>query len=85
MPLGPVTINIQNTESLLKFIIEITETALQSPKLAAGSVLAWGHNSAKDQKVEVCEVAQRLKVLAAEPGNLSLIPSSHMVLLRAAP
>lgn len=33
MPLGPETINIQNTESFLKFIIEITEMALQSPEL----------------------------------------------------
>lgn len=28
----------------------------------------------------VCEVAQQVKGLAAKPGDLNLIPGSHMVL-----
>lgn len=38
------------------------------------------HNSAKIQRIGVCEGAQRAKELAAKPGDLNVIPGSHMVL-----
>lgn len=43
-----------------------------------------GHNSAKNQRMGVREVAQQADVLAAKPKDLNPIPGSHMVLQQVA-